>query len=978
MSTLFKALIIIQLFALNSLAQYRITGRVIDTDSSGIPMAKVRIWGVGEQNTDDNGFFSIAVSPSKQKGYFLKGGVDLSFDVEKNDMVILEPPSHKIRLPFNPDIQPNFNIVLCRKGSSLLIRNERMLYYIFQEKIRVAMAAKEAEFAQRNFLANEATKLGLSETEMINAIRLYKNKLQASSDFSKRGLASLYDAFEAHEKENMNLHFKKAIDNFCESIRMDELYIEKAKEAESRLAETYYFVAEAYMAIGDTDSFFVYIRKFNSLGTNYTNRLNQLFSTRDKLTDYSNKIWTTLRNVERQEVIELIEEYQQTLYEFEVFFGKNHPDVGLILMDIGEVLKYLGEYDSSLEYSRQALRVYEVIEGPKSSIVSHLLEEIGGTLYLKEDYDEALLNYYNALELNIQLFGKAHAAVAVVLEKIGQVYLAKGDGDSAMQTFKEAKAKLEDAHAIDYAFVSSCWERIGRLLSAQKKYDAALAEYQKAQTIYEKLYGPDHYIVAKIVEYAADVHYAKESYDSALENYLKADKIFTTDSISVPEDKAKCLQKIGHVYFKQSAYSEAIANYNKALEVYKHSTSTDYSAIAEIMAYIGSVHFMKGNHDSALKNYFESVEILEVNEPSNTYEIASRLRSIGLVLFKMGDYREALEHYKKALTTIRDNPPASIVPRLKNLLVGRILENVAEVHGVEKEHDLAYQNYSDAKKIFVDDYGLFHEKPADCMMRIGHILYDQGNYDDALKEYEKALRIYENVFGADKIQAGISQFSIGNALFAKGNYSVALDRYTKALNIYENVLGPRHPSTEIVRESKYVATIGLLPDDEKWLLQTQYSRSRLRNSAAHQMTEKQRLTLLNSISVGYIKQGKGDSAIVYLRQANALAKKLKDREMIGTVLNNFAAAYKSENDLSNAESYVRKSILFNRTLAGDSAAVLAYSYFHLSDILNRKAQLDSVAYYAQKSIAIARKYGFVGLLKEVSSVLEDQKFGDKQ
>ena len=90
---------------------YKIVGRVINPDSLGIPNAKVRILGMNPVNTDQNGFFEFLISDTTQKRYSIQSGADVKIDIEKDDMVILQPSDKLIRLPRNPNIQKIFTIV---------------------------------------------------------------------------------------------------------------------------------------------------------------------------------------------------------------------------------------------------------------------------------------------------------------------------------------------------------------------------------------------------------------------------------------------------------------------------------------------------------------------------------------------------------------------------------------------------------------------------------------------------------------------------------------------------------------------------------------------------------------------------------------------------------------------------------------------------------------------------------------------------
>jgi tetratricopeptide (TPR) repeat protein len=106
------------------------------------------------------------------------------------------------------------------------------------------------------------------------------------------------------------------------------------------------------------------------------------------------------------------------------------------------------------------------------------------------------------------------------------------------------------------------------------------------------------------------------------------------------------------------------------------------------------------------------------------------------------------------------------------------------------------------------------------------------------------------------------------------------------------------------------------------------------------------LNLLNGLGVGYTKQSKADSALLFLRQALPIAERLKEQEMLGTLYNNLGSANKLKKDWPQARQWLEKSLNHNRKTHGDSAAVLAYTYFHLASVaplLKPKAKSISAA-----------------------------------
>jgi len=110
-----------------------------------------------------------------------------------------------------------------------------------------------------------------------------------------------------------------------------------------------------------------------------------------------------------------------------------------------------------------------------------------------------------------------------------------------------------------------------------------------------------------------------------------------------------------------------------------------------------------------------------------------------------------------------------------------------------------------------------------------------------------------------------------------------------------------------------------------------------------------------------------------LYQALPIAERLKEQELLGTLFNNLGSANKLKQDWSQAWQWLEKSLQHNRTIAGDSAQVLAYTYFHLAGVAQAEGQTNLSREYAQKSLALAERHKLAELGAEVEALLKQKR-----
>jgi tetratricopeptide (TPR) repeat protein len=326
--------------------------------------------------------------------------------------------------------------------------------------------------------------------------------------------------------------------------------------------------------------------------------------------------------------------------------------------------------------------------------------------------------------------------------------------------------------------------------------------------------------------------------------------------------------------------------------------------------------------------------------------------NLGLTLFAKARYDSAAFYFAKADTNDAD--------RLN--MWGQALYHLAA-------YDKALQKFRRAYTLDSTAYGPNHSQVASRLNNIAAVLEAKGDYAGALEKYEEALKIDESYFGRNHPNVATRLNNIAGVLEAKGDYAGALEKYEEALKIFTQFLGPDHPNTKTVAANRLQAYFESLGETERWRLVSQIYLSRLSDT----LSSSDRLGLLNQIGVGYIKQAKADSGLIYLQQALPLAQKLNEQEMLGTVLNNLGAAYKLKKDWPQARQWLEKSLSHNRKTQGDSAAVLAYTYFHLAGVAQAEGQTALSREHAQKSLALAERHKLTELRAEVEALLKQKR-----
>ncbi len=414
---------------------------------------------------------------------------------------------------------------------------------------------------------------------------------------------------------------------------------------------------------------------------------------------------------------------------------------------------------------------------------------------------------------------------------------------------------------------------------------------------------------------------AKLDYEAAVVEY----KIVIHDAPT----HADAINFIGLILLDLAKYEEALSHYDRYLPVLKIRYGENSPEVATGINNLALVLKEQGDYAGALEKHNEALKIDEAYFGRNHPNVAREFNNIALVLDAKGDYAGALEKYNEALKIDeayfgRNHPDVAI--DLNNIAV--VLESKGDYAG-------ALEKFNEALKIDEAYFGRNHPNVAIRLNNIAGVLYAQKKYEDALRLFSEALQIRKSYFGNDHPDIAVTLWWIAKVLSATGENLKSVEYYEQAFDIFNRFLGPDHSNTKTVAAS--------------------------------------RLRLLNQIGVGYTKQSKADSALLFLRQALPIAERLKEQEMLGNLYNDLGSAHKLKQEWPQARHWLEKSLSHNRALAGDSAAVLAHTYFHLAGVAQAEGQTPLSREYAQKSLALAERHKLADLMKEVEALLKQKR-----
>ena len=231
--------------------------------------------------------------------------------------------------------------------------------------------------------------------------------------------------------------------------------------------------------------------------------------------------------------------------------------------------------------------------------------------------------------------------------------------------------------------------------------------------------------------------------------------------------------------------------------------------------------------------------------------------------------------------------------------------------------------------------------------------------DTALKYAVEGLQLAQKI--NDPIGEAYCTNALGNVYFGVGDYPKALEMYLQSLKMKENL---KNQEYSIGVTYFNIADVYTEQEDYRhalnYLFKTKQVDEKVKDSVGI-------LFDLHSLSSIYLRMKNTDSALYYVEQAWQLAGRLKDKNLIGAIVNNYGEIYASSNNFPLAEEKYRLSISYAQAINDNE--VLASDYYGLAKIFKELKLPDSSVFYARKALSIARKAPFLKQLLESSTFL---------
>jgi len=217
---------------------------------------------------------------------------------------------------------------------------------------------------------------------------------------------------------------------------------------------------------------------------------------------------------------------------------------------------YAGHRDASDSLNRIVLAEYEALYGKRHPLVSDILVNLGATEQERGNYVSAEKYNRQALAITRDYYGPTHFETAAKLTLLGRALVFQNRFVEADSLLREALAVRERVYGPVHPAVASTLNELASIAYQQEHYDDAEARWSRMLSIYETVYGDHHYLVAVATSNLATVAYGRKDYKRAESLYRDAIRRFSETQGAGHLNTGIAHVKLGRTLLKEGRFAD--------------------------------------------------------------------------------------------------------------------------------------------------------------------------------------------------------------------------------------------------------------------------------------------------------------------------------------------------------------------------------------------------------------------------------------
>ncbi|KAI8508372.1 hypothetical protein Bbelb_134710 [Branchiostoma belcheri] len=614
-----------------------------------------------------------------------------------------------------------------------------------------------------------------------------------------------------------------------------------------------------------------------------------------------------------------------------------HPDIATSLNNLGSAWNDLGDCKKAISYYDQALQMEKSIYGksvPHPDIARGLIN-LGSAWHDLGNHRKAISYHEQALQMYKSFFGQStqHPHIATSLNNLGAAWQDLGDHSKAISCYEQALQMERSIYgnSAPHPNIATSLNNLGSAWDDLGDHRKAISYCERALQMNRSIYGKStpHPDIARSLNNLGLAWYKLDTHSKAISYHEQA--LQMKRSIygqSTPHrDIASSLMDLGLAWSMLVDHRRAISYSERALEMNRsiYGQSTPHSDIAASLNNLGTVWHQLGDHRKAISYHEQALQMNRsiYGQTKPHPDIAESLRNLGRAWGELGDHRKAVSYYEQALQLRRSiygqsSPHPDIAESLHNL--GFVWHQL-------DDHRKAICYYEQALQMNRSIYGQSTPHPhiARGLINLGSAWNDLGDNVEAISYYEQALQMNRSIYGQSTPHHVIASLlkNLGLAWSMLGDHKRAISYFDQALQMNRSIYGQSTPHPDIAESLHNLGLVWHQLDDHRKAINDYEQALQMNRSIYGQNTPHPHIAS-GLINLGSAWNDLGDhkEAIRYYEQALQMNRSIYGQStphhVIATSLNNLGLAWQDLDDHRKAISYHEQALQMNRSIYGQN------------------------------------------------------------
>jgi tetratricopeptide (TPR) repeat protein len=276
----------------------------------------------------------------------------------------------------------------------------------------------------------------------------------------------------------------------------------------------------------------------------------------------------------------------------------DHPDVAVVLTNLGNVYFELKQPDTSEKYHQQALQIRKNAFGNDNPSVAQSTYNLAILYESQKQYDKAADHYLNAINSWSASLGPTHPYVGNALSNLSNIYNIQGQHKKAATVLQRTVAFKKSVFGAQHEEVAQTLINLGTNYLEQGKYRPASNAYEEALDIAQNILRSSDPQLALLMYTLANIYHTQARIEEQTPSDNPATKNTTLDDETTSVSQADTADTTNEK--KASLFQQALPLYQKAAEILDDGESGKQSALDVILSELAMLYKEIGDTDMAL------------------------------------------------------------------------------------------------------------------------------------------------------------------------------------------------------------------------------------------------------------------------------------------------------------------------------------------------------------------------------------------